>query len=873
MSLLDRSKIVTVLLVWWVGSLYLSYLQILKQRTAGREEDTAEEGKEAAATWNEKDSDLHRKLCLLVHSEEIWGAKKWDDTPANITVGGVVYTVEESEVGGPLDACDVIVLLNSGLVPLSLDEPTYPRPGERRVAVLLEALVHALRNGAHAAGCTILAPSTILSSGYELLSTNASSWLTPRLLGEDTYHSDVTSDTPVPVSLLSADCLALDNTPLLSRTGVCSYSGAPCRASQKLRILHSLTPTIEVLSHAYYTEVVKFIAKMKGHRNEILSARAALEKQREKGLDIRIVSKRLETAIRHLGVAIQSVVGVADPKDPPEWGWMRRIIEHSKVGKSNFVNVVRAVKKGECEEAARLLEVYGDGIVSDTATVTSNSYVQLKDWTRVGLGLSRMMPRVAVAGRASAAFDWPEIGATNTPQHVLVNKTHGDILPNAILGLYHGESHVNVYKVPSSLMVVWLLPCCGCCGFFHEALTLLKGLRGLGVDVRLGTSMQGCLCSSLPQSSIRLLKSIRIESNEVYARAAKGPGVVVVQHGVPHEYSYMRIKAGLLNTTNMTLVSRAMYEFTILPENHAAYLNNQSHEVWVPSAFTRDVMLQNDVTVPVRTLPEAVDTSLYHAKRKNCNALPPKGVTETDILRFGSKEPKEPFKFLSMFKWEERKGWDVLIKAFLEAFTAEDETALYIATIPHKDPGAYRDRIVADVERVIEGVAEERRYKLPHICVMHAEVQTHLIPGMFSSADAFVLPTRGEGWGLPILQALSTGLPTIATSWSGQMDFLDSTNSYLLKCTLAELPKDSYYGWSPDKLWAEPSQVHLVELLKTVYTNHSDSVLRVATKAQSQAERFGVRPVAKMWLKEFLRVANINTPPQTSSNGDWIEQY
>jgi hypothetical protein len=35
--------------------------------------------------------------------------------------------------------------------------------------------------------------------------------------------------------------------------------------------------------------------------------------------------------------------------------------------------------------------------------------------------------------------------------------------------------------------------------------------------------------------------------------------------------------------------------------------------------------------------------------------------------------PRRPFRFISTFKWEARKGWDILLEAYLAAFTAEDD--------------------------------------------------------------------------------------------------------------------------------------------------------------------------------------------------------
>jgi glycosyltransferase involved in cell wall biosynthesis len=77
---------------------------------------------------------------------------------------------------------------------------------------------------------------------------------------------------------------------------------------------------------------------------------------------------------------------------------------------------------------------------------------------------------------------------------------------------------------------------------------------------------------------------------------------------------------------------------------------------------------------------------------------------------------------------------------------------------------------------------------------------------LYNSVDAFVLPTRGEGWGLPAMQAMSMGLPTITTDWGGQMEFLTKENSFRIPVeAVEEIPEDSVYRWKLGKKWARPS--------------------------------------------------------------------
>jgi glycosyltransferase involved in cell wall biosynthesis len=52
------------------------------------------------------------------------------------------------------------------------------------------------------------------------------------------------------------------------------------------------------------------------------------------------------------------------------------------------------------------------------------------------------------------------------------------------------------------------------------------------------------------------------------------------------------------------------------------------------------------------------------------------------------------------------------------------------------------------------------------------------MPAMYAGADALVLPSRGEGWGRPHVEAMAMGLALVATNWSGPTEFMTERNSY-----------------------------------------------------------------------------------------------
>lgn len=128
---------------------------------------------------------------------------------------------------------------------------------------------------------------------------------------------------------------------------------------------------------------------------------------------------------------------------------------------------------------------------------------------------------------------------------------------------------------------------------------------------------------------------------------------------------------------------------------------------------------------------------------------------------------------------------------------------------------------------------KKEKKELPRVVVLSQELASEEMPKLFKTFDAFVLPSRGEGWGLPIMEAMSMGypllllvlahvtchrLPVIATNWSGPTEFMTSENSYPLQVE-ALLPVSPF---SDDK-WAQVETlfIHCIHSLYSFHYIHS----------------------------------------------------
>ena len=232
-------------------------------------------------------------------------------------------------------------------------------------------------------------------------------------------------------------------------------------------------------------------------------------------------------------------------------------------------------------------------------------------------------------------------------------------------------------------------------------------------------------------------------------------------------------------------VGWTMLEVDGLPPEWVAGANRMD-EVWVPASFNVETFRDSGVRVPIEVMPLGVDVDYFHP-----------GIT--------GFRPSDRFTFLSVFEWGERKGADVLLRAFAEEFK-ESEDVLLLVSVYNRDPDVDVHNEIAKL-----GLAPGA----PIVVLVNAEFADYQMGSLYRSADCFVLPSRGEGWGMPALEAMACGLPTIVTAWSGPADFLTDDTGYPLHVRAmapAKAKCPHYDGFR----WAEPDLEHLRFLLRHV---------------------------------------------------------
>ena len=128
---------------------------------------------------------------------------------------------------------------------------------------------------------------------------------------------------------------------------------------------------------------------------------------------------------------------------------------------------------------------------------------------------------------------------------------------------------------------------------------------------------------------------------------------------------------------------------------------------------------------------------------------------------------------------------------------------------------------------------------------------------LYRGADAYVLPSRGEGCGLTNMEALACGLPTIATGWSGNTEYMHDGNSFLVDYELVDLDPAA---WSQlrafrGQQWAEPSVPDLRAAMRRVIDDREEAARRGQRGRAEVLERYSVDAVGQRLRERLTHLA------------------
>lgn len=231
---------------------------------------------------------------------------------------------------------------------------------------------------------------------------------------------------------------------------------------------------------------------------------------------------------------------------------------------------------------------------------------------------------------------------------------------------------------------------------------------------------------------------------------------------------------------------------------------NKLDMLLVPSQHNKLVFQKEGITIPIEVVNLGVDTKMY-----------PK------IIR----PKRKTFTFLILGTLTIRKNVGALLSAFIELFKDNPDVKLVIKTT--------------------SGTIGHLNFPWKNIEIIDSYATPEETLELYKRADCFVFPSRGEGFGLPPLEAMSTGLPVIFSANTGMLEYAHNQFNYPVpishKAKAVRFPKK----WGNVGNWYEIDYKALKEMMKYVYENREEAYFKGLDAAEWVRQRFTYDQTAK----------------------------
>lgn len=263
-------------------------------------------------------------------------------------------------------------------------------------------------------------------------------------------------------------------------------------------------------------------------------------------------------------------------------------------------------------------------------------------------------------------------------------------------------------------------------------------------------------------------------------------------------------------------------------------INDGMDGLLVSSHWGADVAKRSGVTAPIRVVPGGVDTRTY-----NRNVVP--------LDRKQLKLDEDTFVFLTWGKFEPRKGHMEVLRAFRDEFGEDEKVALVMQA---RNPFAAQDYIDGQISTVLRN-GEHKNVRL-----VKSEVPLELMPRLYRTADCFVLPTKGEGWGLPTSESAACGVPSIMTRLGAHMTFLNDDTSWFVD-TLGLEPVDDprwIHHYGAESKWFKIDEASLRQRMRYAFEHPGEAAAK-GSKAANRMQQFKWTDTARQLLSAVGELA------------------
>lgn len=218
-------------------------------------------------------------------------------------------------------------------------------------------------------------------------------------------------------------------------------------------------------------------------------------------------------------------------------------------------------------------------------------------------------------------------------------------------------------------------------------------------------------------------------------------------------------------------------------------------KIIVPSHWAKNILLSNNIKKDIIVCPMGVDTQIFN------------GLTPADKLE------EDKYIFINIGKWEIRKGHDVLVNIFNQAFNRDDNVELWMV---NHNPFVNQDTLNQWGSFYKDSPLGEKIKIYPRL------PNQHILARVMAYTDCGIFPSRGEGWNNEAIEMMAMNKPVIITNYSAHTEYCNKNNSYLINISSTTPAIDGIW-FNGEGNWAsfDNDQIEqAIEHMRYVYKNN-----------------------------------------------------
>lgn len=365
-------------------------------------------------------------------------------------------------------------------------------------------------------------------------------------------------------------------------------------------------------------------------------------------------------------------------------------------------------------------------------------------------------------------------------------------------------------------------------GIFYDASGYAKVNRNLALEL----NNLGIKVKVDPKNSVNQLKESELAPIVKLTNTSISKKHILIDSIIP---TFAEASSGKYKILYTTIESYSIPDQFL--ESCALY-----NEIWLTSEWSASILRKYMPAKIINVVVPGINENLY-------------SNTGTK-MDFGSQVNK--FIFLSVFSWSYRKGYDVLLNAYMDEFSSKDDVSLIIMSRYQSGRSRYeKNKIKEDIDKIMLSYPNK---DLPQVVRLGKVLDETDMPKLYRACHAYVSLTRGEGIGLTPLEASMCGLPVIMTNCSGQQEYLRQNNSYCLEIDKIEKIKQGemhiHYWDNQEFPYLKTKEFHnrARKALRELYNNYIEAKEKNKKLQELIMNRFTWKNTAKTALTRLQEI-------------------